>query len=248
MKKRFTSIVLAVFSFAASVAIGDASTQAPGQPGSRYRRMLSNDQGLRKLATHAPAPPYPVSSLAAKTTGVAVAAVSIGPDGRTEKVDVVEAPDAAIERAVRDAVIQWVYRPVAAPVTGNLVFYFHRQGARGFVSSPDEMKALRGLAPDKTKPEPASKEILEADFARLTARAKPVVLDIRDRPAYLRAHRQNAVNIPVSELLTRGGAELPSSRPVVIDCFPEGQASNACTVAAHFLTSSGFSDVYVLKR
>ena len=44
------------------------------------------------------------------------------------------------------------------------------------------------------------------------------MLDPRDRAAFRLDGRAGAVNIPLDELDVRGPIELPSDRPVVIDC------------------------------
>lgn len=213
----------------------------------QYRRILLDDQGLRRQATHSPPPSYPASSLANKVTGVAVAAVTTDANGRTERVEIVEAPDTEIREAVRAAAREWAYKSAGLPITGSLIFYFHIAEGRGIVSSPAEMKALKGQATAARDEAPVT-EIKEADFARFRAQNSPVVIDIRDRSAHEASHRAGAINIPLKELLTRAAAELPQSRPIVIDCFADLYDSKACAVSAHFLTSSGFTQVYLLRR
>jgi len=70
-------------------------------------------------------------------------------------------------------------------------------------------------------------------------------LDIRDRETFGEGHEKGAVNIPLTELLARGPAELPAARHLVIDCR---DAPDFCAIGAHFLTSSGFALVSILRR
>jgi TonB family protein len=240
------AVVLALMRYLGAVT---PATQTQNQT-SQFRKASTNDQGLRQLATSAPTPSYPPTSLERKMSGVVVAAVTINENGRTRRVDILESPDDASGRAVRDAVRQWVFRSIGVPATGNLVFYFRIKGGQGLVSSPDEMKALNAVAAKATQLEgkAAVKEIDEAQFGPLHGALEPVVLDIRSRTAYLHRHREGAVNVPLRELLTRGGAELPRSRLIVIDCSAENHKADFCGVATHFLTSAGFSQVAVLKQ
>lgn len=222
---------------------------------SQSSRLKGNDQSLRQLAIKAPPPSYPPTSLANNVTGVVVAAVTIDVNGQLRSVTIVESPDAATGRAVRDAVRQWVFRPLGVPtpadvITGNLIFYFHFAGGRGMVSSSEEIQALTALSTeDGHLPNPpVVRAIDEAELRRLRDTSVPVVLDIRSRAAHLQSHRDGAVNIPLRELQTRGGAELPRSRLIVVDCFAEQQHSGLCGMAVHMLTSDGFSEVAVLNR
>lgn len=252
MRPRVALIAGVVVVCAVSALYVDAVWPLAAQAGQRspqFRRMLLDDKGLRRQATHAPAPSYPAASLTKKVSGVAVATVTTDANGTTERVEILEAPDEAIGQAVRAAAAKWTYKPAGLPLTGTLIFYFHIREGRGVVSSPDEMKVLKGQAPTTAKEEEAPvKEIAETELARLESQVRPVILDIRDRQLYQQSHRAGAVSIPLRELLTRAGAELPRSRPIVIDCFADLYASNACRVAGHFLTSSGFTQVLVLRR
>ena len=224
--------------------------QQQNPPAVRFSRLRTNDQGLRKAALQSPTPTYPRVSLAKKITGVAVVAIAVDTNGRMESVEVLESPDADIERAVREAVLQWVFRPVGAPIEGTLIFYFHLRGSDGVVSSPDEMKALKDAGSEGPARQTARavKEISETEFRRLSDKPGPLLVDIRDRTAYIAGHRKGALNFPLKELLARAANELPSSRHIVIDCFAEDYKANACTVAAHFLTSSGLTHVSLLRR
>ena len=152
---------------------------------------------------------------------------------------------------------------------GKLTFYFRIRNGAGVVLSPDELP--EGERPPAPKPRPAASnppptgpppapptvrsmssgsheaapEIGEAEFKRLMAGTpKPVVLDPRERDEFGREHRQGAINIPYDEVETRGRAELPRDRDIIIDCalgnaFP-------CQVASSRLLSLGFTRVKVL--
>jgi TonB family protein len=214
-----------------------------------------DDAGLRQLAITTFRPAYPAASLANRVTGVVVASLTIDVNGRTRTVEIIEAPDAATGRAVRDALVQWAFRPleVAARVeaiAGNIIFYFHLQGARGVVSSSDEMQATRGVKPleGPERSQPVVRTIGEAEYRRLRSTVALVVLDTRSRAAYLEGHRDAAIGIPLRELSSRAAAELPLSQLIVVDCFPEQLHAGLCVMAGHMLTSSGFSDVAILNR
>jgi TonB family protein len=214
-----------------------------------------DDKGLRHLAISAPPPTYPSASLANHVTGVVVATVSVDVNGKVKTVTIVDSPDAPTGLSVRNAVLQWRFRPLGASVpveltTGNMVFYFHFLDGRGVVSSSEEFQAIRGVAPASARlsTQAPVRVIDETEFLRLRSSRAPVVLDARSRAAHLQGHRDGAVNVPFSELSTRAGAELALSRPIVIDCFPEQQYSGVCEVAAHILASRGFAEVSVLNR
>jgi putative ABC transport system permease protein len=83
------------------------------------------------------------------------------------------------------------------------------------------------------------------DIKQISTKPGPLLLDIRDRETFAEGHEKGALNIPLKELLARGPAEIKASRHVVIDCL---DAPDFCSVAAHFLTSSGFKQVSILRR
>jgi TonB family protein len=221
------------------------------------------ESGIRRVATSKPMPVYPAESRARKAGGVAVAAIVSGEDGRVTTVSVLEAPDAAIGAAVRDALLKWEIpamtvtgRPERYGVRGKVTFYF--QAAGGRVANPENL-------PGGPKPEPAAgpptaapgaraggppaapraapgivqhddsavAEIGEAELRQLLASARPIVLDVREREDFKRGHRAGAVNIPRDELAIRAYIEIERARPVVIDC---SQAeTRECRMAANLL-------------
>jgi rhodanese-related sulfurtransferase len=116
------------------------------------------------------------------------------------------------------------------------------------VSDAKSVQASKG-GPDDKEPQAASvvKTIDEATLRAIRGSSAAVVLDTRSRAAYLRRHREGAINIPLSELATRAGAEMPRSGLIVIDCFAE-QQHGPCGVAIKLLTLQGFSELAVLNR
>jgi TonB family protein len=222
-------------------AMGEQTGPPPGQ------FVQTNDKQLREWAIASPAPEYPRASLSNRVTGVVVAAVLFSEKGATDAVDIVQSPDAETGRAVRDAVMRWKIRPIALAARATLVFYFHLKGRDGVVLSPAEMRLVTN--PDaksvKREDEPPAKHITDAEFRALSTRSGTLLLDIRDRETFGEGHENGAVNIPLMELLPRGPAELPVSRHIVIDCR---DPPDFCAVAVHFLASSGFGQVSILRR
>jgi TonB family protein len=210
-------------------------------------RVRTNDESLRKLAIVSPAPTYPSGSLAKKAAGVVVAAILIDPKGTTQAVEILQSVDAEIGRAVHDALMQWTFRPLEREAEGIVVFYFHIKGQAGVVSSPAEMREVTNPAAKNVKreDETPAKPISEAELRTISTKPGPLLLDIRDRETFAERHEKGALNIPLKELLARGPAEIQASRHVVIDCL---DAPDFCSVAAHFLTSSGFKQVSILRR
>jgi len=87
--------------------------------------------------------------------------------------------------------------------------------------------------------------ITDADLRALSTRSSTLLLDIRDKETFGEGHDKGAVNIPFEEVLTRGLAELPVSRHIVIDCR---DPLEFCAIARHWLASSRFGQVSVLRR
>lgn len=236
---------------AAGIIVSGTVSHVPSAAEQQVRpsgRIKATDKQLREWAIRAPVPAYPKASLAKKATGVVVAAIRTNTIGATEAVEILQAPDAETGRAVHDTLMQWTFRPQFGMATeGTLVFYFLIKGPQGVVLSPVEMREVTspGAKNVKREDEPPVKAITDAEFRALAARSNPVMLDIRDRETFGEGHEKNAVNIPFAELLTRGPAELPVSRHVVIDCR---DAAEICAMAVHWLASSGFRQVSILRR
>jgi TonB family protein len=221
--------------------------------------MLAESQA-RRLAIEKPMPAYPADSLSSGASGVAVAAIATGPDGRVTSVEILEAPDEAIAEAVRKTLSTWaiLMRPppgetLQYQLTSKITLYFRIVKGKGHVANPEDLPGGPPPPPPPPMPSavppsrpssppvvrsghgvPADVEIGEVEFARLAAATPPpTLLDIRDRTDFKRSHRDGAVNIPRDELSVRAGIELDRLRPVVIDCSSE--ATVVCHIAASTL-------------
>jgi rhodanese-related sulfurtransferase len=210
---------------------------------------IMNDVGLRGIATTAPAPTYPATSLAREVTGVAVAAILLDRNGHLQSLNVLQAADDAIGKSVHDALLRWTFRPLGVPMKGKLFFYFMIKKGSGSVASPAEMNPAisHDQNPATKHGDDAVNEIKEAQLELMDRTRKPSILDIRDRPAYQKRHRDGAVNIPLDEVWPRASIELPLSVSIVVDCYPE-QPQSLCRMAARILSYSGFDKVSVLAR
>ena len=234
--------------FALTCLVLGMVTPADGEQEVRARRFSAHDKQFRELAITSPTPVYPRVSLANKVGGVVVAAIRTTPAGATEAVAILQSPDAEIGRAVRDALLQWTFKPqLGMGGEGRVVFYFHLAGGKGVVLSPAEMREVTspGAKNVKREDEPPAKHITEEDFRALSTHPSTLLLDIRDRETFGEGHEKSAVNIPFDELLTRGPAEIPASRHVVIDCR---DPLDYCAMAVHWLASAGVSQLSILRR
>ena len=234
-----------------------------------------SEYSLRRLAIEAPMPEYPAASIASKSSGVAVAELASDASGAVKTVDVLQAPDTHTARALEEALKRWTFRPLGVKGTeggrgarSKLTFYFELTGGKGRVLNPDEMPGGESF---KTKLQPRTgssaspggppsagpavvtshdtepvKEITLAELQRLSGADRPTILDIGDRAAFKRGHRDGAVNIPVDELPVRARIEMRGSKFVVVDCTQEEQWR--CKVAAHLLKEAGVSRFALLQR
>jgi rhodanese-related sulfurtransferase len=210
---------------------------------------IMNDMTLRGIATTAPVPTYPSTSVAKKVTGVAVAAILLDRSGHLQSLNVLQAPDDAIGQSVHEALTRWVFRPIGVPMKGKLFFYFTIKKGSGSVSSPAEMNPAIGHHEDSgaKQSEDTVNQIKEAQLEGMRKAGKPSMLDIRERPAFEKGHRDGAVNIPLDEVYPRASIELSLHVPVVVDCYPD-QSPSFCRMAAQILSYSGFDSVSVLTR
>jgi Gram-negative bacterial TonB protein C-terminal len=87
--------------------------------------------GIRLAATYAPRPPFPRATFLAHRQGVVSVAVSVHPEGRTQKLEVFQAPDEDTAASTTSTLRKWRFRSWAnsrtsntCPLEGRLVFYF----------------------------------------------------------------------------------------------------------------------------
>ena len=233
---------------------GNPAQEVKQQSSSRTTEVGVGPSNLQALVISQVIPKYPPGSLAKKIQGVVVTQVYVGPTGRIDRFEVLQAPDPETSRAVGDALMQWVFKPVAAPdgtpavVRSKIMIYFAIRDGRGLVLTAPEMAKLRAgdeKTPDSAVPQ-AYPTITSGDWLRLSKLGGAVLIDIRPREAFLKDHLAGAVSIPESELSLRAPAELAKDSPVVVDCPPS--AAELCAYALRILQKSGFRNISVLKR
>jgi rhodanese-related sulfurtransferase len=204
--------------------------------------------------------PYPPTSLKAGRHGVAVADVLISPDGVVRTIEVLEAPDPEIAAAVTAGLKGWKFKTVSNPATGTpaairskIILYFHIENGRGQVLTPDEMVARRGKpaavpATAQGPPPTTFPSVTEDQYKRLVAQGspRPILVDIRDRPAFRSRAYPGAINLPEREMGSRAAAELPRGTQIVLDC-PKTVAG-LCDHAARSLWRQGFTKLLLLER
>lgn len=108
-----------------------------------HAQSISEDN-LRRLSTRQYVPSYPDESLRNGTTGVAVVAVVIRPDGMVSRADLLQAPDKPIGREVTRTAKRWVFKEhlpaeFVGPREGRLTFYFRVVDGQGGVLDPQQM-------------------------------------------------------------------------------------------------------------
>jgi outer membrane biosynthesis protein TonB len=137
---RFVAVVLA----ACCLSCGRAKPQ--GSP-----KAFVAETVLRASATSAAPPLYPEASVRRFSRGVAVAKVQLADTGRLESLEVLQAPDPLIARAVQKAVRLWVFKPVVSARTGQpiaaegkMFFYFEIQDGEGVVLTANEAARTHG--------------------------------------------------------------------------------------------------------
>lgn len=114
------------------------------------RRAVLREDALRALATKTVTPEYPADSLKRSSQGVVVVRVGLAVTGKIDLLEVLQAPDPAIARAVRGAVEQWTFSAFVSgathapvPAEGKLFFYFQRRGDKRLILSAGEAAAVR---------------------------------------------------------------------------------------------------------
>ena len=237
--------------------------------------LTMGEEEHRNNAINQPVPIYPESSLRKGEEGVAVASIVADRDGRVEVVELLEAPDEAIGRAVQEALEQWTFYPGRAPaeafhppggvperergtrvnvrIRSRMTFYFRILSGGGAVLNPADVASAvaaedvwNGLSEGPV----AAVEVQDLRGVRLDAvfrGREPVFVDIREREEYQVGHYPGSVNIPVSELETRVPRELPANRFVVILCSDVTAGKwRFCTAMAQRLANLGFEHIGVL--
>ena len=204
----------------------------------------TSQAAIEYAALDKPFPQYPSRSLESGAAGVAVASIVVGLDGRMERVDVLEAPDADIAEALQDTLERWVL-PVhpSGPLrtAATMVFYFLIEAGEGRVVSGLSLAAertggVRSVAGERLR------RIDEVEFQSLLEKGA-VVVDPRVRDLYARGHRDRAINLPLRELQSRAAVELPPAQVVVVDCYRGSEGM--CDVAGRILRLVGVPDVAV---
>ena len=136
-----TRVVLSVVFVTAALVLPACKSQPPNV---RYPYVL-----LWRDAERTCVPEYPESSIAVGSQGLAVAQLDIGADGSVRRVDILQAPDEAIARSVRECVARFRPRPLKLVSKsfsrGKLFFYFVNSGQGGMVyvaNDPEQSQLL----------------------------------------------------------------------------------------------------------
>jgi rhodanese-related sulfurtransferase len=78
--------------------------------------------------------------------------------------------------------------------------------------------------------------------ARKLVAAGARLLDVRTPAEYAGGHIEGAILIPVQEIQSRVNELEPKDKPIVVYCASGGRSASA----AHFLTLSGYKEVFDL--
>jgi rhodanese-related sulfurtransferase len=250
----------------AIVALGFAMLARPStaqvtSPGAA----VMGEDGWRKIATNRVMPTFPTTSLTAGAQGVAVAYVTSSPDGTMARVDVLEAPDAAIGTSVQTALMKWRITALTPGARGprhyegRITFYFKILKGHGSVLNPEQIEgnrdvweAIRGKPSGSAANGPAInrgtdiriEEVDAGEAARLVKTSHALVVDVRERDEFTRSHTPGAIVMPVNEVLVRSRAEIDPSRAVVVDCS-QGEL-HWCRVGAGLFVRRGFREVFTI--
>jgi rhodanese-related sulfurtransferase len=173
-----------------------------------------------------------------------------------EQLEILESPDVRFADAVRQAVNDWTFHPIAIQgqpggirVRGKLTFYFRHRANKGTVLMPqelqDELKSGTKIATDNKRPFETPSSISESALAKLFENGDVIVLDVRDRTSYRWDHRKGAINIPLEELESRARIELLPTRLIIVECAQLAQS--LCGSALNRLRNMGFSRVTLLE-
>jgi rhodanese-related sulfurtransferase len=108
---------------------------------------------------------------------------------------------------------------------------------------PHEEKGLMAKLGLKDTRPPEEWSITEANLERkLANKEQLVLLDIRDRTAYMKDHKDGARNIPLDELPVRAQNELPADQAIVVYSSDPSEADLAYSI----LESQGFAHILFL--
>jgi len=225
----------------------------------KERQVSVMESTLRRQAEKKPLPEYPRDALSKNTEGLVVVEVSVNPNGRIDRLDILEASGQLFSASVQEALRQWMFVPVTisgisdlSRMEGKLTFYYRIVGGKGVVMVPSDPPRPVANAESSGLPRTTTDsahqqttEIDEQELDRLSRTVKPVVVDVRTRGEFRLGHRAGAVNIPSDELLSRAPFELQRSAYIVIDC-PAGKLVS-CRHAAGSLRVWGFSNIAILN-
>jgi TonB family protein len=241
---------LAVCAFSVGYVAAVAAQAVPinrGRTGPPVARVGAGT--LEQNAHTKPMPAYPASSVARRSSGVAVAVMMVNQLGSVESVKILQAPDADIAAAVEEALKRWTFGQtridgVAEPakVEGKIVLYFRLDRGKGVVVS-----AADATPPASSRPARVSGKVPEisvADLAKLSSPSSRIVLDPGPRESFAAGSLQ-AINIPFDELPGRAGAELSPSKLIVIVC--QAPAPRLCVATSELLQEKGYGQLALLR-
>lgn len=103
------------------------------------------EHNLRRRVTKLGLPTFPEEAKRTKTTGVAVAAISIDEEGRLKSIEVLQAPHPSIAKAMSDAIRQWVFEVKWSEnepklcLRGKITFYFRIERGEAVVKTPKRL-------------------------------------------------------------------------------------------------------------
>ncbi len=105
-----------------------------------------DEAGIRRSAAKKTLPAFPEDSRKRRSQGVAVVRLEYDGNGTVVSVEVLEAPDSELGRAIADAVRQWTFKPSSIRgepinIRGKLTFYclIDRKGI-GRVQNPKQFR------------------------------------------------------------------------------------------------------------
>jgi hypothetical protein len=112
------------------------------------RRLVYNFAAVWREGVHTCTPSYPVRSLSQGVSGLVVAEVTFGPDGKVKSAQLLQSPDVLIGEATISCASAWAVGVSAdrqLERTAKLYFYYVLSGGEGHVylgNNPDDRKVL----------------------------------------------------------------------------------------------------------